>query len=139
MKKIETLIRLHKLELDEKRRELRRLEELMQSYIEARARIEVELKEEQVKAKESLENAQTYAGYAKQIIARRAAMDQKIESLKPEIAKQEIVVQMAYQELKKYEITAERQATAERQELLRQEQSQLDETASQAFARKNKS
>lgn len=136
MKKAKTLIRLHKFELDEKRRELRALEDKMDALRHARKMIEVEVAEEQKKAKESLENSHTYAGYAQQVIQRRADMDKKISDLKPEIEKQELVVQMAYQELKKYEITAERAAKAEKQEELRREQAELDETAISGHQRK---
>jgi flagellar export protein FliJ len=138
MKKIDTLIRLHKFTLDECRRELRMLEEKMAALVKARENMDVELAEEQQKASEDMEYARTYSGYAQLFIRRREEMEQAIENLKPELDKAEIKVQMAFQELKKYEITAERQAAAEHKETLRVEQIELDDTASAGHARKKK-
>jgi flagellar export protein FliJ len=114
------------------------LEEKMAALVKARENMDVELAEEQQKASEDMEYARTYSGYAQLFIRRREEMEQAIENLKPELDKAEIKVQMAFQELKKYEITAERQAAAEHKETLRVEQIELDDTASAGHARKKK-
>ena len=139
MKKIDTLIRLHKFELDEKRRALQELETHMMRIIEARQRLDQELIEEQNTASQALELGMTYAGYAQKFIARRAKLEEDIANMRVEVEKAEIIVQMAFQELKKYEITAERQAAAEKYESDRREQSELDEAGITRHHRKNKS
>lgn len=138
MKKIKSLIRLHKFELDEKRRELQGLEAQMDRMRESRARLEQELVEEQKTASQSLELGFTYSGYAKKFIERREKLEHDIAALKVEIEKMEIVVQMAYQELKKYEITNERQEAAEKVERDRKAQIDLDEAGMAAHERKKK-
>lgn len=138
MKKIDTLIRLYKFELDEKRRALTDLENKMEQMIQARLMLDQELAAEQKTASAALELGSTYHAYSKKFIARREKMNKDLQELKIEIEKAEIIVQMAYQELKKYEITAERQAAREKMELNRKEQADADESGMQAFARKNK-
>jgi len=138
MKKIDTLIRLHKFELDEKRRALQELETHMMRIIEARQRLDQELIEEQNTASQALELGMTYAGYAQKFIERRAKLEEDIANMRVEVEKAEIIVQMAFQELKKFEITAERQAAAEKYESDRREQSELDEAGINRHHRKNK-
>lgn len=127
MKKIDTLIRLHKFELDEKRRALQQLESQMMRMIDARLHLDQELIQEQKTASQGFELGLTYAGYAKKFVERREKLEEDMANLRVEIEKAELIVQMAYQELKKYEITAERQAAAEKYETDRREQGELDE------------
>lgn len=138
MKKIKSLIRLHKFELDEKRRALRALEEAMGKMLQARINLDHELVAEQKTAAQSLELGFTYSGYAKKFIARREKLEEEMANLKVEIEKAEIIVGMAYQELKKYEITDARQEAAEKLERDRKEQAELDESGLVAHHRKKK-
>lgn len=130
---------MHKFELDEKRRALVALEEQMQRTMDARLNLDKELAAEQKTAAQALELGMTYHGYSKKFIARREKMEQDLEHLKIEVEKAELVVQIAYQELKKYEVTAERQAAREKLEATRKEQAEADDTNITAFERKKKS
>ncbi len=138
MKKIDTLIRLHKFELDEKRRALKALEANMARLMDARAMLDQELIAEQETAAKGVELGVTYHSYSRNFIARRERMEHDIAELKVEIEKAEIIMQMAYQELKKYEITAARIAEQEKLAAKQKEQSEMDEAGIQSHVRKNK-
>ncbi len=137
LKKIGTLIRLYKLDLDEKRRALRGLEEKLQQLKDKKTRLEQELLAEQKAASESPVASFTYSGYAEKFKKRRAQLEEETADVKIEIEKAEIMVQIAFQELKKYEITAERQEKREKYEAGVKEQIELDEAGLTAFERKN--
>ncbi len=139
MKKIGTLIRLYKFELDEKRRALQALLAQLERMETARAQMDQELLDEQKTAKLGLEMGMTYHGYSKKFIQRREEMDASIAQQKVEIQKSELLVQMAFQELKKYEITAENQAKAAKYAADTKAQAALDESGMMAHERKKKS
>lgn len=138
MKKIDTLIRLYKFQLDEQRRALLALQTQLDRLIEARARLDQELLDEQQTVKNTHEMGITYHGYSKRFIKRREELDASIATQKIEIEKAELLVQMAFQELKKYEITAENQAKAEKYKRDQKAQAAMDEAGMMAHERKKK-
>jgi flagellar protein FliJ len=138
MKKIATLIRLHKLELDEKRRVLVALRQQLENMQTAQTRLAQELLDEQHTAKQGLELGMTYHGYAKHYTQRREKLLAEIAAQEIEIEKAELLVQMSYQELKKYEITAEKQAIAEKYQQDRKDQTDMDEVAATRHQRNKK-
>ena len=131
MSKLDSLIRLHERTLDEARRELGRAEAAVASLAAAIDALEAEIKAEQAAAGADLTGQFGYANYARQAIARRAELHTAHQQA--EVAREQVreKVAVAFAELKKFEITAERRAALAQQEENRRLQGELDEIAQQ--------
>lgn len=131
MSKLDSLIRLHERTLDEARRELGRAEAAVASAAAAIEALEAEIKAEQAAAGADLTGQFGYANYARQAIARRAELHTAHQQA--EVAREQVreKVAVAFAELKKFEITAERRAALAQQEENRRLQGELDEIAQQ--------
>ena len=131
MSKLDSLIRLHERTLDEARRELGRAEAAVASAAAAIDALEAEIKAEQAAAGADLTGQFGYANYARQAIARRAELHTVHQQA--EVAREQVreKVAVAFAELKKFEITAERRAALAQQEENRRLQGELDEIAQQ--------
>ena len=127
MSKLDSLIRLHERTLDEARRELGRAEAAVASAAAAIDALEAEIKAEQAAAGADLTGQFGYANYARQAIARRAELHTAHQQA--EVAREQVreKVAVAFAELKKFEITAERRAALAQQEENRRLQGELDE------------
>lgn len=137
MKTIATLIRLAKLEVDNRRRLLADLLEQDAAFDRAVQRLDNELITERDKARESPEYAAGYTAYAKHAASRRKALIDRKAALAVDIDKARDRLAEAFEEQKKYEITAERRDDAEAAERNRREQLDLDELGLQAHGRNN--
>ena len=131
MSKLDSLIRLYERTLDEARRELGRAEAAVASAAAAIDALEAEIKAEQAAAGADLTGQFGYANYARQAIARRAELHTAHQQA--EVAREQVreKVAVAFAELKKFEITAERRAALAQQEENRRLQGELDEIAQQ--------
>ena len=131
MSKLDSLIRLHERTLDEARRELGRAEAAVAAAAAAIDALEAEIKAEQAAAGADLTGQFGYANYARQAIARRAELHTAHQQA--EVAREQVreKVAVAFAELKKFEITAERRAALAQQEENRRLQGELDEIAQQ--------
>ena len=131
MSKLDSLIRVHARTLDEARRELGRAEAAVASAAAAIDALEAEIKAEQAAAGADLTGQFGYANYARQAIARRAELHTAHQQA--EVAREQVreKVAVAFAELKKFEITAERRAALAQQEENRRLQGELDEIAQQ--------
>ena len=131
MSKLDSLIRLHERTLDEARRKLGRAEAAVASAAAAIDALEAEIKAEQAAAGADLTGQFGYANYARQAIARRAELHTAHQQA--EVAREQVreKVAVAFAELKKFEITAERRAALAQQEENRRLQGELDEIAQQ--------
>ena len=129
MSKLDSLIRLHERTLDEARRELGRAEAAVASAAAAIDALEAEIKAEQAAAGADLTGQFGYANYARQAIARRAELHTAHQQA--EVAREQVreKVAVAFAELKKFEITAERRAALAQQEENRRLQGERDELA----------
>ncbi len=140
MKSLDSLIRLRKLAVDERRRELRdlgRLEERLRAQSEA---LEAELTAEQGAAGDgSLETNLTYGDYAKVIIERRAHLQNSIADVQVRIEHARTELGTAFEELKRFEITKERKMEKAKREEMRREGQELDEIGLDQFRRKRNS
>jgi len=136
MKTIETLIKVSKYALDDKRKVLSaHLDEL--EALQARRRaLDEEMRAEQAMAKTDPGLAFTYGQYANALIDRREKLegDILVKNREVEIAREE--VQEAFEELKRYEITLQQIEAEEARERARIEQEELDEMGLNAFRRR---
>jgi len=134
---LESLIRLHRWQLDERRRELATLEDLARKLAEERVRLEAEDAREQRAALASPEAARGYAGYAKRLIDRRRKLAQSTAELAQQMAQARDALTDAFQEVKRYEIAeASRQHGAKQREQKRQ-QAVLDDLGVEGFRRRS--
>lgn len=129
MRNRESLIRLHRFQVDEKRRKLAELE-LMRDEFRAREReLEAQVLAEQRKAGISDVAHFAYPMFAKSVIRRRQNILNSIEDIERQlgVAKEELAG--AFRELKKYEIIEDNRKRRHRREAMRIEQAELDEVA----------
>jgi len=138
MKGLEALIKIHRFELDQKRRALTEVEAL-EAGIETNIRnLQTELSEEQEAARHSVEGVYAYGGYARAVITRRENLRQSLTEAARAVTAARDVVAEAFETLKKYEITKANRDASERAEANRRETIQLDEIGLNAHARARK-
>ncbi len=137
MKGLDSLIRLHGWQLDEKQRHLVELERLTQHLAAQIRGLEVEIKSEQQVAGSSTEAAMTYGDYARAAIGRREKLVASLAELQSQrvVAKEEVAE--AYRELKKYELVKVRNQPLANKRRRRQEQQVLDEVGLNQFRRRD--
>ena len=137
MKGLRTLIRLHKQDLDELRREMAALEGRRAALIDRRKMLDRELAEEQRFVAETPNMAFAYGAYAQRVIAERADIAERKQALEDDIAALGERVAEAYAELKKYEIAMSQRLRRQRAEAARREQRDLDELGLDMQRRRN--
>ena len=135
MKTVSTLIRLTKLEVDNRRRLLADLLEQDAAVDRAIDRLDAELDSERQKARETPEYGTGFAAYAKHAASRRKALADRKAALAVDIDTARDRLAEAFEEQKKYEITAERQEEEETAEENKREQLDLDEMGLQTHNR----
>ena len=131
MRPFDTLIRLAEQELDDKRLELARLEDILDQARAIRSGLDEELAEQQRIAAQDPSSAGTYGAYAVHMISRREDADAAIINAERDVEAQREVVRLAFAELKRYEITHEKRLAALKSEEDRKEQLEMDEIAQQ--------
>lgn len=127
------VVRLHKWQVDEKRRQIAELETMRSELVAKLERLKNSLASEQEQLRTSNVVDINYANYASAMMSRReniessiTEVDVSIENMKDELAD-------AFKELKKYEIVQERAAEREKFEEKRKEQDRLDELSLNMF------
>jgi len=123
------MIRLHKWQLDEKRRNLVDLENMKAGLLQNLTDLQEDLIAEQKKVSESPIISITYAGYAQKVMARRLnyvnsilEIDVSLEDMKDQVAE-------AFKELKKYEVVERRDQERKLAARNLKQQNDLDELA----------
>lgn len=137
MSALESLIRLHRWQLDERRRDLVTLEDLAQKLAQERVRLDAEDAREQRAALASPEAARGYAGYAKSLIDRRRKLAQSTAEAAQQIVQAREALSEAFQEAKRYEIAAASRLRLEGEREQKRQQRVLDDLGVEAFRRKN--
>lgn len=132
------MIRLHKWQLDEKRRNMVDLEKMKEDLLQNLVDLQEELIAEQKKVSEASVVNIGYAAYAQQVMARRVnivnsmvEIDVSIDNMKEQVAE-------AFKELKKYEVVEQRERERELTERNRRQQSEMDELAINMHRRRQK-
>ncbi len=138
MSVIEKLIRFHKFDLDEKRRYLRELEEQEARIQEAIDAIDQEVQSEQAFSRGEANFTPYYGGYATRTKSRREALVDELSKAHEVVEEARETVVQAFEELKKYEITKDKQDHRAYLEEERQTQIELDEIALTTHQRQEK-
>lgn len=134
MKGVEGLIRLHRWQLDEKRRALVEIERLREDLLERSERLEREIAAERQVA--GGDTAFAFGAFAEGAIARRATIARSLAEVEGQITRMREQVAEAFQDLKKYEILQENRARREQAERARRQGLEQDEIGLQGFRRR---
>lgn len=136
MRALSTLIRMHRYQLDEKRRALTDLENLRADLVRQREKLEADLVQEQEVAKKVEVGAFAYAGFARGVINRREKLQGSLAELDARIAAAQQDVAAAFQDLKRHEIALAAKQRRQREEADRRQQAELDEVSLEMHRRR---
>jgi flagellar export protein FliJ len=126
MKSRDTLIRLKKFQVDEKRRKVMQIETMIAEFERMATDLEREIKVEQDRANIHDPAHFAYPTYAKAAIQRRENLKQSADELKVQLNDAKDALAEAFEELKKVELLDERDQMRERAAEAAVEQSELD-------------
>lgn len=136
MADLHSLIRLHKHELDEKRRALAELYSAFAREESALQALDQELEREKQAIAQAQEVSFTFAGYAQSVREKQQAILARMQELEHQITAAKDDLMESFAELKKYEMTQqERDRLAEEERAMR-ESLALDEVALETFRRR---
>jgi flagellar protein FliJ len=133
MKSRETLIRLKKFQVDEKRRKVAQIEAMIAEFDRIAADLDREIKHEQDRAGIHDPAHFAYPTYAKAAIARRENLKRSAGELKAQLDEAQAMLGEAFEELKKVEMLDERDHAREKAEENAREQAELDRIAAMRF------
>ena len=126
MKSRETLIRLKKFQVDEKRRKVMQIEGMIAEFERMANDLEREIKVEQDRAGIHDPTHFAYPTYAKAAIQRRENLKQSADELKVQLNDAKELLAEAFEELNKVELLDERDQMRERAAEDAQERADLD-------------
>ena len=134
MKSRETLIRLKKFQVDEKRRKVAQIEAMIAEFNRIVGDLEREIKLEQDRAGIHDPAHFAYPTYAKAAISRRENLKRSADELKVQLDEAQAVLGEAFEELKKVEMLDERDHAREKAEENAREQAELNRIAALRFS-----
>ena len=126
MKSRETLIRLRKFQVDEKRRKVAQIETMIAEFDRIAAELDREIKTEQERAGIHDPAHFAYPTYAKAAMTRKENLKRSADELKVQLDDAKAMLGEAFEELKKVEMLDERDQMRERAEENAREQAELD-------------
>jgi flagellar protein FliJ len=130
MKSRETLIRLKKFQVDEKRRRVAQIEAMVADFDRMANDLDREVANEERRAGISDPAHFAYPTYARAARTRRENIVTSANELKGQVDAAKIELEIAFEDLKKVEILQDREVAAEKAEDLRREQMELDRIGS---------
>lgn len=134
MKSRETLIRLKKFQVDEKRRKVAQIEAMIAEFDRIAAELEREIKIEQDRAGIHDPGHFAYPTYAKAAMTRRENLKRSTDELRLQLDDAKAMLGEAFEELKKVEMLDERDQQREKAEANAREQAELDRIAAIRFS-----
>jgi flagellar export protein FliJ len=126
MKSRDTLIRLKKFQVDEKRRRVAQIEGMIAEFDRMAADLEREIKAEQERAGIHDPGHFAYPTYAKAAMQRRENLQRSADELRAQLESATAALAEAFEEVKKIELLDERDQMRERGEENAREQAELD-------------
>jgi flagellar export protein FliJ len=126
MKSRETLIRLKKFQVDERRRKVAQIETMIAEFDRMAGDLDREIKAEQDRANIHDPTHFAYPTYAKAATNRRENLRRSAGELKTQLDDAQAALGEAFEELKKVELLDERDQQRERAEQAAREQVELD-------------
>jgi flagellar export protein FliJ len=137
MKSRETLIRLKKFQVDEKRRKVAQIETMIAEFDRIASELDREIKVEQDRAGIHDPAHFAYPTYAKAAMTRRENLKRSSDELKAQLDDAQAALGEAFEELKKVEMLDERDQAREKAEAGAREQTELDRIAGLRFSTGN--
>src|SRR6204780_220963 len=129
MKSRDSLIRLRKFQVDEKRRKVAQIEAMIAEFDRMATDLEREIKVEQDRAGIHDPGHFAYPTYAKAAITRRENLKRSADELRVQLDDAKGALGEAFDDLKKVELLDERDQMREREAESTTEQSELDDIA----------
>jgi flagellar export protein FliJ len=126
MKSRETLIRLKKFQVDERRRKVAQIEGMIAEFERMAVDLDREIKSEQDRAGIHDPGHFAYPTYAKAAMQRRENLQRSADDLKVQLESATDALAEAFEEMKKIELLDERDQMREREEESAREQADLD-------------
>ena len=126
MKSRETLIRLKKFQVDEKRRKVAQIEGMIAEFERMAADLDREIKSEQDRAGIHDPAHFAYPTYAKAAMARKENLKRSVDELRVQLEDAKGALGEAFEEMKKVELLDERDQARERAEESAREQADMD-------------
>ena len=126
MKSRETLIRLKKFQVDERRRKVAQIEGMIAEFERMAGDLDREIKSEQDRAGIHDPGHFAYPTYAKAAMQRRENLQRSADDLKLQLETATGALAEAFEEMKKIELLDERDQMREREEENAREQAELD-------------
>ena len=126
MKSRDTLIRLRRFQVDEKRRRVAQIEMMMADFNRMATELDREVAHEEGRAGISDPAHFAYPTYARAAATRRDNMRQSAIALEGQLAEAKAELGEAFEELKKVEILEDRERSAERALAGAREQAEMD-------------
>lgn len=133
MKSRETLIRLKKFQVDEKRRKVAQIEAMIAEFDRIAVELDREIKVEQERAGIHDPAHFAYPTYAKAAAGRRENLKRSTDELRAQLDEAKAALGEAFEELKKVEMLDERDQQREKAEANAREQAELDRIAALRF------
>lgn len=134
-KGLETLVRMHRWQLDEKRKTVNELERLRDGLIAQGGKLEGELEAEKRAASGSPEASRTLAAYIGQMLERQAKLEQSIKEVELQLDAANADLAETFREYKKHETVLTNRIRRAREEADKRQQLALDEMALQGHRR----
>lgn len=129
MKSRETLIRLKRFQVDEKRRRVSQIEMMIAEFHRMAGDLDREIQTEEKRSGISDTAHFAYPTYARAAMARRDNLNQSADNLKGQLEDAKSELQAAFEDMKKVEILDDREKAAERMADAAREQASLDAIA----------
>lgn len=129
MKSRETLIRLKKFQVDEKRRKVAQIEAMIAEFDRIATELDREIKVEQDRAGIHDPGHFAYPTYAKAAMTRKENLKRSTDELRVQLDDAKAALGEAFEELKKVEMLDERDQQREKAEASAREQQELDRIA----------
>ena len=126
MKSRDTLIRLKKFKVDEKRRRVAQIETMIADFDRMAADLDREIQVEQDKAGIADPGHYAYQTYARAAMTRRDNLKRSADELKEQLAEAKDQLAEAFEELKKVELLDERDQLRDRTAADTREQAEMD-------------
>ena len=126
MKSRDTLIRLKKFQVDEKRRRVTQIEGMIADFQRMSAELEREIQTEQDRAGINDPTHFAYPTYAKAAIQRRENLTRSADELRAQLEDAKAALSEAFEEMKKVELLDERDQAREKAEENAREQADMD-------------
>src|SRR3954469_13757283 len=126
MKSRDTVIRLKKFQVDEKRRKVAQIEGMIAEFERMAGDLDREIRAEQERAGIHDPAHFAYPTYAKAAMTRRENLQRSADELKTQLDDAKSALGEAFDEMKKVELLDERDQIREREEEAAREQAELD-------------